>query len=675
MRNADGATPPLTREMKIRRGRGAGLRAWRALCLVGVGAACGGGGSVDVTASAPVREPSVGRPDDLVRASCRPTRAAAAITPEGSAGSRVGLARASWGLLALVADQDARAIQIIDVTRRELVRAVPVGGVPEQLVVLDDGRVVVALVDRDRVLVLEASSEPVPDLVARCERVIAGGPYGLAVDPAGSTIAVTSTWAGALSLLDTQELSVLRVAATPRAPASVAIPGGDRAFVSHAVGAQLSVADLEGPVGAPVRVIDLALRAATPVGPPGTSSYRRGGAQGFALASVAPPTPTDGRERGRATGGPAPATAPATVAPLRIVVPMVSVDPGEPERVGDVYYGPPPTLGVGKHAPVGVVVDANSEKALTTHVLASATTAQKSQCYLPRGAVARAKTQRVYVACMGSDQLLELDARVADPMRAVLARYELPRGAAGLAISEGDGTLVAFGQFGRTVRIYELDRGGGADVELAPSGDPFAPERVGRDIFHRTDDDAIATDGLACASCHPEGRDDGLTWITREGPRQTVMLAGRVRGTAPYGWKRDEPTLEAYIEGTTKRLGRGLDRSAATAVSRYLLSLDGPRPTLAEGDHAEAGARVFAREGCATCHAGSLTTDNEVHDVGEGELDTPSLRYVGSTAPYFHDGRYPTIEAVLLATDHAMGPSGDLSESARRDLVAFLRSL
>ena len=56
-------------------------------------------------------------------------------------------------------------------------------------------------------------------------------------------------------------------------------------------------------------------------------------------------------------------------------------------------------------------------------------------------------------------------------------------------------------------------------------------------------------------------------------------------------------------------------------------------------------------------------------------FDTPSLRYVAGTAPYFHDGRYKTLDDVLTAPDHAMGQSTRMSRQDRAALVAYLETL
>jgi cytochrome c peroxidase len=66
------------------------------------------------------------------------------------------------------------------------------------------------------------------------------------------------------------------------------------------------------------------------------------------------------------------------------------------------------------------------------------------------------------------------------------------------------------------------------------------------------------------------------------------------------------------------------------------------------------------------------------HQLGRWEkepVDTPSLRDVGRTAPYFHDGRYLTLEALLADKDSRMGATASLSDPERAALHAYLESL
>ena len=59
----------------------------------------------------------------------------------------------------------------------------------------------------------------------------------------------------------------------------------------------------------------------------------------------------------------------------------------------------------------------------------------------------------------------------------------------------------------------------------------------------------------------------------------------------------------------------------------------------------------------------------------EPGFDTPSLRFVSGTAPYFHDGRYATLRDLLASTDHDMGHTMHLSHGEREALAAYLESL
>ena len=74
--------------------------------------------------------------------------------------------------------------------------------------------------------------------------------------------------------------------------------------------------------------------------------------------------------------------------------------------------------------------------------------------------------------------------------------------------------------------------------------------------------------------------------------------------------------------------------------------------------------------------------DGQVHDVGsfaKGDLtamlSTPSLQFVGGTAPYFHDGRYAMLRELLRATDGNMGSTGHLSVSDFDALTSYLETL
>src|SRR5262249_20595165 len=124
----------------------------------------------------------------------------------------------------------------------------------------------------------------------------------------------------------------------------------------------------------------------------------------------------------------------------------------------------------------------------------------------------------------------------------------------------------------------------------APDSEGPTAYARGRRLFHMTDDPRISSDGAACASCHPDGRDDALTWATPDGPRQTIMLAGRLDGTGPYGWMGKHDSLHTYVTNTFTRLGgTGVVGDDLDALITYLRKL--PGPTLPEGSPSALAAR------------------------------------------------------------------------------------
>ena len=83
--------------------------------------------------------------------------------------------------------------------------------------------------------------------------------------------------------------------------------------------------------------------------------------------------------------------------------------------------------------------------------------------------------------------------------------------------------------------------------------------------------------------------------------------------------------------------------------------------------------------GCRSCHDGASYTDQQLHKLA-GTLDksdTPSLRGLASSAPYFHDGSAATLEALLRdrGAVHGMAETSKLTDAQVTDLSAFLETL
>ena len=198
-------------------------------------------------------------------------------------------------------------------------------------------------------------------------------------------------------------------------------------------------------------------------------------------------------------------------------------------------------------------------------------------------------------------------------------------------------------------------------------------------------------------------------------------VAARVASSKPLALSPDVPAAlkewignRAYTELFAEAFGTADVTPAriALAIATFERTLYSDRTPLdlavsgiAPLPPAEArGQNVFNNQGrCNTCHAGTLFTDNQFHNIGLrpqtedpgrfavtgnandlGEFRTVSLRNVSLRAPYFHNGRFATLEEVVDFYNRGgdfdapnidrnrIRPLG-LSAQQRADLVAFLR--
>ncbi|QJU58139.1 cytochrome-c peroxidase [Sphingomonas sp. AP4-R1] len=260
-----------------------------------------------------------------------------------------------------------------------------------------------------------------------------------------------------------------------------------------------------------------------------------------------------------------------------------------------------------------------------------------------------------------------------------------------------------------------------------PADNPISDARIalGRRLFYDAD---LSVDGtMACATCHEQRRgfadgnathagvhgDPGrrnvpglanvawrrsLTWgdprvttleaqvpipLTGQSPVEMGMagkeveLRRRLRRDACY-----RTMFRAAFPETRGRIDQAAVAKALAAFQRTFVSFDAP---IDRGEAPAAGAAIFAAK-CATCHAGHDFTDDRFHrlrpsapaDRGLGEVTgrvgddgafrTPSLRNVGVTGPWLHDGSAATLDQALMAH-----PDADPADTPA--LIAFLAAL
>jgi DNA-binding beta-propeller fold protein YncE/mono/diheme cytochrome c family protein len=201
----------------------------------------------------------------------------------------------------------------------------------------------------------------------------------------------------------------------------------------------------------------------------------------------------------------------------------------------------------------------------------------------------------------------------------------------------------------------------------------------GRALFHTQ-----TSVGLACASCHPEGRDDGLVWqFDTEGTRRTQSLAGDITDRAPYHWAGDEPDLPTLMDDVfaTRMAGPQPTNSQHTMLPAFLERVQAPAPSSMLDQAAVARGQVLfqaTETACTTCHNGPLFTNHTIVNVGTGgSFKVPSLLGVGARAPYLHDGSAPTLADRFgpQGGGDLHGHTSQLTAAQISDLVAYLQSL
>ena len=247
-------------------------------------------------------------------------------------------------------------------------------------------------------------------------------------------------------------------------------------------------------------------------------------------------------------------------------------------------------------------------------------------------------------------------------------------------------TLISFDLTQANAQV-ELDRISLIDEEVLPDD-----VLLGLQIFHDAGDSRMAGDAyISCASCHPDGGEDGRVWdFTQrgEGLRNTQSLRA-MPPEGPFHWTANFDELqdfendirlhqggEGYLSDSdwealedplgAPKAGRSVELDALAAYMRHLVADGPPRdPSPAPED----AAAVLDAAGCTECHQGALGTDAGwdgdqpvVHDVGTATdasgqrvgapitgFRTPPLRGLAHSAPYLHDGSASTVEAAIEA--------------------------
>jgi CxxC motif-containing protein (DUF1111 family) len=206
--------------------------------------------------------------------------------------------------------------------------------------------------------------------------------------------------------------------------------------------------------------------------------------------------------------------------------------------------------------------------------------------------------------------------------------------------------------------------------------------------------DLIADDVLLARADPDDKNGDGIRGVVA---RTADGKIGR------FGWKGQQPTLADFTRDAFKgELGIESQElpPAISDMDFFLAELAPPPRKRTNVEEEDRGSAVFAKVGCAACHAPELPardgrpvrlfSDLLLHDVAPKEAKfvvqgsertfrTPPLWGLASTAPYFHDGLAETIEVAVRRHDGEAAKSRDAfiaaTDAERSQLLAFLRSL
>ena len=573
-----------------------------------------------------------------------------------------------------VACEASGSVAVVDAATRTRVAEVTVGGQATDVAFSPDGtRAYVTSRLNDSVSVIDVATRKVVQAIP-----VADEPHGVAVDPTGKTLFVLGTAFDAVSVVDLASGKEAKRLAASRNPWSAALsPDGKRLLVTNALSrfvkfrtppkSEVTVLDVEGK-----RVED---RWVVP--------------ESNLLLGVA--------------WHPSGEFALATLNRTKNLVPMTRILQGwtitnglavlwkggrvdqvlldEPQRyfadVTDVAFTPD-----GKTA---VATSAGSNRAALIDVeklvaLVRRTPDEERRDFLPNWLGASAEF--------------------------VTARVETKDNPRGVAVAPDGKTAWVANTLDDSLSVIDLARREAvARVDL---GGPKKTTHIrwGEKLFHNAN--VTFQRQFACATCHPDGHVDGLTYdIEADGIGVSPVDNRTLRGiydTDPFKW---EGTNVSLARQCGARLAVFFTRTAPfspdelRAVNDYTVTIPRPpnrhRPLGTELTEAQRrGKLVFERarandgreippEGrCLFCHFPPYFTDRQQRDVGtkqaldrQGKFDTPHLNNIYDSAPYLHNGMADTLEEIWTRFNpyDQHGLTNDMTKDQLNDLVEYLKTL
>ena len=649
----------------------------------------------------------------------------APVRLDASARQGSALERTLPGDALLVADEDHKNLRRIQLplAPESAVVSTELPGAPAAVLPLSS-KVLVTIRDPGLLLVLQ--NEPSGKFVETSRVSLPADAWGIAVNVDASAAFVTSAWTHKVTKVDLATNKVVWSIDVPREPRGILVRENGEVLVSHLVGPDVTIVR-DDPTNPTISTLAI---APSPVRAP--SGRKLHASLGYALV-----TSFDEERLFVARHAVGALARRSWFGQPTVDVVLLPGKSGRtvPEQLSALHVG---GLPASKSAVADLTITADTPVSIPGR--------DRGPFTQPRAMVYRGKTNTVLVAGEGDDLVAELDAVALDPTLAILRMFQVGQkydpgyGAAtecgapsGLALSVDENTAYVLCRATNDVVSLDLS----AEIKADPvvrerlalvhfAEDTLSDEaKKGKRLFYNATD-PIVSGGLACAGCHPDGRDDGHVWheatfdtvdglhtnfvgtyenipdlAKKKGaPRRTPMLAGMVGAAGPYGWHGESPDLGARLAagmglhrwgGMPQNIGgAGLGRATLIAIFAREGLVPPPHENRELNDQEKRGREIFndTKVQCAKCHVPDKNyTDRESYplrklpvvdgfdDESNQEFKTPSLRFVSGRAPYFHDGRASSLDKLVEMNGDRMGNTSQLSAEDRQALVAFLKTL
>jgi YVTN family beta-propeller protein len=256
-------------------------------------------------------------------------------------------------------------------------------------------------------------------------------------------------------------------------------------------------------------------------------------------------------------------------------------------------------------------------------------------------------------------------------------------------LAYADGKIYVSSRFSPFIEVVPTEGGNHTTLTL---GEEAEPDGIRRGELAFCDASICYQQWQSCASCHPDGRMDGLNWDQQNdglgNPKNTKsLLYSHVTPPCMITGIRETAEL-AVRNGILHTLQTKQPEALSVDIDDYLKNLAPvASPFLKEykkKDSKQLGKKLFEQAGCTQCHNGQYLTDKTKYDVGSGDgndaerpFDTPSLVEIWRTAPYLYDGRAATLQEVftIYNSDDKHGFTKKLSKEELDALILYINTL